>query len=93
MIMNSKKKREVFGVTELQQVNDDYQGQKTDTADVTVNNVDRTISVDVNFEGMLGEENNKAYPGHLGAQTRRLLMKLEDQVSSSSEKFEETDTE
>ena len=72
MVMN--KQKQVFGVVEKVEENKDYTGVKTATADVSVNNTTREISVDVDFSAMLGDTNKTAYPGHLGAQTRQLLM-------------------
>lgn len=77
MVLN--KQKQVFGVVEKVEENHDYTGGKTSTAEVTVDNVNREIRVDVNFANMLGETNETAYPGHLGAQTRRIVIKnIED---------------
>lgn len=82
MVMN--KKKQVFGVVEKVEENKDYTGVKTKTANVTVDNTSREISVDVDFSSMLGETNQTAYPGHLGAQTRRFVLKAMDEVSSET---------
>lgn len=82
MVMN--KKKQVFGVVENVEENKDYTGVKTKTANVTVDNTSREISVDVDFSSMLGETNQTAYPGHLGAQTRRFVLKAMDEVSSET---------
>ena len=89
MVMN--KKKQVFGVVEKVEENKDYTGVKTKTANVTVDNTTREISVDVDFSSMLGETNQTAYPGHLGAQTRRFALKAMDEVSSETaeERLEE----
>lgn len=82
MVMN--KKKQVFGVVEDVEENKDYTGTKTKTATVTVNNTNREISVDVDFSSMLGETNQTAYPGHLGAQTRRFVLKAMDDISAET---------
>lgn len=68
MKMNKQKQEQVFGTIEKVEVNKDYQGKETKTAKVTVNNIDREISVDVNFTGMLGTTPTTAFPGHLGVE-------------------------
>lgn len=82
MVMNNKK--QVFGVVENVEENKDYTGKTTNTAKVTVNNVEREISVDVDFSGMLGETRDTAYPGHLGSQNRNLIANAFDQISEET---------
>ena len=89
MVMN--KKKQVFGVVEKVEENKDYTGVKTKTANVTVDNTSREISVDVDFSSMLGETNQTAYPGHLGAQTRRFVLKAMDDVSSETDRATEAE--
>lgn len=89
MVMN--KKKQVFGVVENAEENKDYTGVKTKTANVTVDNINREISVDVDFSNMLGETNQTAYPGHLGAQTRRFVLKTMDEVASEVTRAKEAE--
>lgn len=78
MVMN--KQKQVFGVVENVEENKDYTGIKTETAEITVDNINRVIKADVFFEGMLGETSETAYPGHLGAQTRDLVIENKDAI-------------
>ena len=78
MVMNNKKT--VFGVVE----NIDYSGVQTDTAKVSVDNVNREIKVDVDFSGMLGETNKTAYPGHEGKLNRKLIIDVEEQIAAET---------
>lgn len=82
MVMN--KQKQVFGVVENVEENKDYTGIKTETAEVTVDNINRVIKADVFFEGMLGETSKTAYPGHLGAQTRNLVIKNKDAIEQET---------
>lgn len=83
MIMN--KNNQVFGVVDKTQKNYNYTGATTDSAKVTVDNVNREISVDVKFdEAFLGETSKQAYPGHLGAQSRRLIEDLNDRITTEA---------
>lgn len=82
MVMN--KQKHVFGVVERVEENKDYTGIKTKTANVTVNNNTREIGVDVDFSNMLGETNQTAYPGHLGAQTRAFVLLARDEISAET---------
>lgn len=84
MIMN--RNNQLFGVIENVEKNNDYNGSSTDTAVVTVDNVNREIRVDVNFEGMLGETNKTAYPGDKGEHTRWLVLHVEDELEAEIER-------
>lgn len=84
MVMN--KQKQLFGVVDNVEENKDYTGVKTETAEVKVNNTKREISVDVDFQSMLGETNKTAYPGDLGAQTRHLLMTNIDNLEKETQR-------
>lgn len=92
MKMNKQKQEQVFGTIEKVEENKDYQGKETKTAKVTVNNVDREISVDVNFTGMLGTTSTTAFPGHLGiealANSRQAVQAVEDETIRAKEQEE-----
>lgn len=89
MVMNSKNK--VFGVVESAEENKDYTGVKTDTAEVTVNNVTREIKVDVDFYSMLGETNKTAYPGHEGKLNRVLILTAEEDIRKETVRAKEAE--
>ena len=72
MIMN--RKNPIYGTVTQPEDKNKYTGVQTDTATVTVNNVERTIAVDVDFKDLLGSTHDKAYPGNLGAQNRALVI-------------------
>lgn len=84
MVINHNK--QVFGTVEEPRKEATYQGLETNTAKVTVNNTERTIKVDVNYDGMLGETADKAYPGHLGVQTRNIAIQAENRVAEETER-------
>lgn len=72
MIMNHK--NPIYGTVTQADMKNSYTGVTTDTAHVTVDNLEQTIAVDVDFRSMLGETADKAYPGNLGVQTRKLVV-------------------
>ena len=91
MIMNNKNR--VFGTVESVEENKDYIGLETDTAKVTVNNTDRTISVDVDARYNLGETPDTAYPGDKGAETRRLAVGLLNTLDAETIRSKDADRE
>lgn len=96
MVMNNRKQNNIFGVVEKTEKDNNYTGVKTKTANVTVDNVDRKISVDVDLSSILGENSNSAYPGHLGVQARRLALNALEAVEmeqARAEKAEESISE
>ena len=86
MIMN--RKNPIYGTVTNPNVSETYEGLTTDSATVTVNNVDRTIAVDVDFRSMLGETADKAYPGHLGSQNRSLAVRAIEASEQQDKKLQ-----
>ena len=63
-----------------------YHGVDTETASVNVDNVNKEISVDVKFTGMLGETPTTAYPGHLGVQNKEDIKTVDKKVQAEVER-------
>lgn len=75
--MSVKTKDEIYGVVQkAQSAKTDYTGLTTETASVSVNNTNKTISVDVNFQSALGTTGSTAYPGSEGAANRAAILQI-----------------
>lgn len=53
-----------------------YEGETTDSLTITVDNVNRTIKGDVNWDSMLGYHSHRAYPGSDGQRNYRKILEL-----------------
>ena len=89
MILNNKKP--IYGVVDSVEEDVRYTGEKTTTASVTVNNVDRTIKVDVNTTALLGETAASAYPGNKGANLAKEVSKFTNSIKELKDQIQETD--
>lgn len=92
MIMNRNK--QIFGVVDKTQKSTDYTGATTESAKVTVDNQNREISVDVIFDSkFLGQTSDKAYPGDYGAQSRKLIINLEEDLKAETTRAEKAEND
>lgn len=64
-----------------------YEGVDTPSFDITIDNENKTISGNVNFNEFTGETSGKAYPGHLGKRNFDLIVKLENSVNELFDKY------
>lgn len=64
-----------------------YEGVDTPSFDITIDNENKTISGNVNFNEFTGETSGKAYPGHLGKRNFELIVKLENSVNELFDKY------
>ena len=86
MIMNNNK--QLYGVVTEPDKPKEYEGKQTSSARVTVDNNEKTISVDVNFTAGLGDTSSTAYPGSSGKLNRALIIdttqKLEAEIARAT---------
>ena len=80
MVVNNR--RPIYGVVDEYDPNIvKYQGSETSTANVTVDNVNNIIKVDVIASGLLGETAQRAFAGHRGAELERETRRLAEEIS------------
>lgn len=91
MKMTKQKQEQVFGTIEKFEKNKDYQGKETKTAKVTVDNINREISVDVTFKGMLGTTSETAYPGNQGLRNRELVHTALNEIAAEETRAKQSE--
>lgn len=64
-----------------------YGGVTSDTAKVTVDNLNRTIRADVLWNAFTGETSDKAYPGDKGARNYQKIIELQSQLNDETLNF------